>query len=802
MKYVLVELLRYLKKSDMKIKKPVSLKSRIWGILLILPLVHIAACWGVGLVYNRWPIHLGPYKTQMEAEIHDAMKPGGEPYWSICSEKRKVESIQIRAADKKLGVVVDYAYEERPIGFLYPDFWFISFPKEKGWLGDGKYREQRFTILKAGYGFARAYNSDKKEQRYADARVEQVEEILHQGNNPKDLIKWKRYEWLRKFERSKFFWLVGNGLGNPFRSDISYRQTKPLEIGDYELFIFSDVLGIVGCLILWLSWAVKDLRLWFYYLFWVFAYWFGRVGFWAPNMAFKIEGWLAMFYNCFDWVLVEGRLFLLLAIVLSVPLILRIGFVYLTRHLIPRIKRGAEDLMKVDKDKEKRKETAIDSVEFKEVKFDIAKKLQGFARRQEYFLGLDDDKKDITIKEQMLTYHVHIMGSTGSGKTSLGILPLGHQALEKGRGCCFVDFKGDEVLKKYLQQKTLEKGKKFYYFSFDSTENSIAYNPLLSGDIDSKVDRIMSALELIYEGPAGFYSNVQAMVFRDLLEIMVNEKQEITFATVKDALTNKDFLAKIDAEPREIKGLVAAISRLAKIVVINSSQIDLSAVIKSGDVMFFALKSQLNTQLAEALGKMLIIDLKAQAARRSELDPPFFIFIDEFQNLACKHFVDVISKIRSANFCLVLSNQSRGNLMTVSPGFENAIFDNTATKVIFNQENPSDAGFWSDKSGQTTYQEKNTLQFDGRGVDGEKTMLDGKRSSQGSIFTARKNYISSNIFLKLPFSKSVVFVKGELARIANHAFLFDRAERDKLLSRPFVYEELEVKDEPVGISTN
>ena len=64
---------------------------------------------------------------------------------------------------------------------------------------------------------------------------------------------------------------------------------------------------------------------------------------------------------------------------------------------------------------------------------------------------------------------------------------------------------------------------------------------------------------------------------------------------------------------------------------------------------------------------MLIIDIKSQAVSRQETDPPYFIFIDEFQNLACSHFVDVISKVRSANFCLVLSNQSRETYPTYQP---------------------------------------------------------------------------------------------------------------------------------------
>ena len=229
-------------------------------------------------------------------------------------------------------------------------------------------------------------------------------------------------------------------------------------------------------------------------------------------------------------------------------------------------------------------------------------------------------------------------------------------------------------------------------------------------------------------------------------------------------------------------------SWIAGVDQINRNDLDLSKIIKDGDIAFFALKSQVNTRLAEAIGKMLIIDLKSQAVSRKETDDPYFIFIDEFQNLACSHFVDVISKVRSANFCLILSNQSRGNLSTVSQAFENAIFTNTSTKVIFMQEDPADARFWSDKTGQTTYRDRSIVQVDTMAKDKGLAGLDGSRSAQGTIHTAIKNYISENVFLKLPFSKSVIFSRGELASIANHEFLFDKKERDRIVSTPFEYD--------------
>ena len=547
-----------------------------------------------------------------------------------------------------------------------------------------------------------------------------------------------------------------------------------------------DLLGLIGILTLFIALALRSFPLWTYYLYWVVSYWFGRIGYYDSNLIFTSDGRQAIYESFWHGFIVkEGRLFLVIAAGLSIVTFGILGFLYMIKHVLPRKKRELEDFLKIDKDVQKRRELSIENVEFKKVRYDINEKLNHYARTDKYFLGVTDEKNDIVMEENMLTHHLHVLGPTGSGKTSLVILPLARQAIDRRRGCCLIDFKGDEVFKKYVQVRAKESGKKFHYFSIDPNESSIGYNPLSSGDIHSKVDRIMAALELIYHGPAGFYSNVQAMTFVELLKEMIQEKKEVNFLSVKDALENPHFLESIDVSKQEIKGLFAAISWIAGVGVINRDELDLSRVIKDGDVVFFALKSQVNTRLAEAIGRMLIIDLKSQAVSRKETDVPYFIFIDEFQNLACSHFVDVISKVRSACFCLILSNQSRGNLSSVSGAFENAIFTNTATKVIFVQEDPLDAKFWSDKTGETTYRDKNIIQLDTMNKDTGAAKLDGLRSAQGSIHTSIKNYISENVFLRLPFTKSVIFSRGKLATIANHEFLFDKKERDRIMSFPF-----------------
>ncbi len=747
--------------------KPFSLKGLFIKILVLIPLFYIGFGWYIGLNYGRKGAILGSFDN-----IPVVMKTSllGSSLEDISGSKALVMIVPPKETGKS---DQDSTYFKISGYFEVPGSWDFDFAPS----GSEAVLPKTFALT-GNYSRAICYELKNPRHRLGSLSVKELNDLLKVSGRTKDMLSLAPYIFLSNTEE-KYPWLysdtvlLSKAMGNIFKDN-----SLPY-----------DILGLVGIVVFFIAIAARSFWLWLYYLYWVFAYWFGRIGYHDINLAFSNDGWQVIFWSFWNgFIIKEGRLFLIIAFGLSVIGFTGLGIIYVVKHVIPRKRRELEDFLKVDKEEQKRKELSIETVEFKKVYFDINKKLSQYAKTDKYFLAVSDDKQDVVVEESVLNRHLHVLGPTGGGKTSLVILPLSRQVIEKGRGCCFIDFKGDEVFKKYVQERAKEKGKKFYYFSIDPNEPSAGYNPLSSGDIHSKVDRIMTALELIYHGPAGFYSNVQAMAFVALLKEMAKENKEINFLSVKEGLDKPDFLERTDVSAQEVKGLVAVISWIAEIEVISRDELDLAKVIKNGDVVFFALKSQVNTRLAEAIGRMLIIDLKCQAVSRKETDPPYFIFIDEFQNLACSHFVDVISKVRSANFCLVLSNQSRGNLSNVSAAFENAIFTNTATKVIFMQEDPFDARFWSEKTGQTTYQDKSVLQVDNISNDKAGTKLDGLRSAQGNIRTALKNYISENVFLRLPFHKSVIFLREKLTVIANHEFLFDRKERDRIIASPFEYD--------------
>lgn len=747
-------------------EKKISLKGKFIRLLLLLPFLYIGLGWYIGINYGRDTVVFGPYKN-----IPVVMKESllGSSLSAISGSNAIVMVVPPKEVNS---VDQDSTYFKITGYFEIPGTWRFEF-----YPSDSNFIFKHAFALTGSYSRAIAHELKNPNRRLGSLTVKELYDFLKSAGATKDMLKLAPYLFLERLEK-KYPWfysdtvLLSKAMGNIFKDNM----------------LPYDILGLAGIAAFFIGLATGSFWLWAYYLLWVFAYWFGRIGYHDINLAFSNGGWEVIIWSFWNGFIVkEGRLFLVTAAGLYAISFLVLAVVYVFKHILPRKKREFEDFFKIDKDTQKKKELSIETVEFKSVRYDINKKLNRYLKTDKYFLAVSDDKQDIVVEESILNRHLHILGPTGGGKTSLVILPLSRQAIEKGRGSCFIDFKGDEVFKKYVQQKADETGKKFYYFSIDPNEPSIGYNPLSSGDIHSKVDRIMTALELIYQGPAGFYSNVQTMAFVGLLKELKKTNKAITFLSIKGALINQHLLKRMKVDAQEVKGLLAAISWIAGIDAINRDEVDLAKVIKNGDVVFFALKSQVNTRLAEAIGRMLIIDLKSQAVSRKETDPPYFIFIDEFQNLACSHFVDVISKVRSSNFCLVLSNQSRGNLSNVSSAFENAIFTNTATKIIFMQEDPFDARFWSDKTGQTTYQDKSVFQVDNIMSDREGVKLDGLRSAQGNIRTAAKNYISENVFLRIPFLKSVIFSREKLAVIANHEFLFDKTQRDKLIASPFVY---------------
>lgn len=402
------------------------------------------------------------------------------------------------------------------------------------------------------------------------------------------------------------------------------------------------------------------------------------------------------------------------------------------------------------------------------------------------FLGLDDRRRPVTVPTAKMTEHIHVLGGSGTGKTSFVVIPICIQAIKRKMAVIVIDFKGDKQAIQILAREARAAGRRFFFFSLHPEVKSNTYNPLASGSALSKVERIMTALELIFEGEARFYTYCQQAVFLPLIKFLDSKEIKYTLKDIQHLLQNPELVEEITGDkmtPGQVKGLTAALAPYDLDAISDPEpDIDLAAIMNAGDVAYFDLRSAVAPEVSSALGKMIALDLQAQAAFRTGYDRLAVIAIDEFQNMACQAFRNIIAKVRSANYALLLANQALGDLRAVGEDFLNTIVTNTGTKIVFGIEDPADAEYFARRSGQVvvpTYSESTSTS-----------------RPAGSIFTRDinkgesahdydKHLIHANVFLRLPFGKSVIFRRRKLAVLANHAHLITRSEKERLEQMPY-----------------
>ncbi len=429
--------------------------------------------------------------------------------------------------------------------------------------------------------------------------------------------------------------------------------------------------------------------------------------------------------------------------------------------------------------KDTRDNRDVTRLRFKRVDYDASKLIEA-TPPDRIVLGVDDNHHPVTVPVSRLTEHTYILGGTGAGKTSLIVLPLCIQAVRRNMPVIVIDFKGDKQAIQLLARETAAAGKRFFLFSLHPQVSSNTYNPLSSGSATSKVERIMTALQLVFEGEAKFYTYCQQAMFLPLVKHFDAQGIRYTLADISSFLANPDLIESITGEkvdPKQIRGLTAALVPYIDVDRINDPEpdIDLHRIMENADVCYFDLRSAFAPELAGAIGKMIAMDLQTQAAYRTEQDQIVMLVFDEFQNMACQAFRNIISKVRSANYALVLANQALGDLRAVGEDFLNIIITNTATKVIFAVGDPDDACYFARRSGQIVV--PTFSQNSSRSQTGE--------STGESVQDYDTNLIHANVLLQLPFAKSVIFRKGQLATLTNHAHLVSLDEKRSLERAPY-----------------
>lgn len=314
------------------------------------------------------------------------------------------------------------------------------------------------------------------------------------------------------------------------------------------------------------------------------------------------------------------------------------------------------------------------------------------------------------IKRDDRTRHMHIIGKTGMGKTSL-LLNMAVSDIRSGDGFAFVDPHGDiaDALLDYIPEHRV---KDVIYFNPQDLDYPIAFNVL--GDVPENQRHIVS------DGLVGVFKKIWADSWGPRLEYILRntiltllESEESTLLDIMRILVDKNFRANIvykmndpvlkqfwlnEFDGYTDKLLVEAISPIQNkvgqftssplirnIIGQAKSSFNLREIMDQKKILIMNLsKGAVGEGGAQLLGAMMIT--KMQLAAMSRVDIPeedrkdFYAYIDEFQNFSTDSFAEILSEARKYRLSLILAHQYVEQLSEVVRG---AVFGNVGTTIVF-----------------------------------------------------------------------------------------------------------------------
>ncbi len=334
-----------------------------------------------------------------------------------------------------------------------------------------------------------------------------------------------------------------------------------------------------------------------------------------------------------------------------------------------------------------------------------------FVQNQQFILGTNRHQSSevkVSISEQQRMRHIHIIGATGTGKSTL-LLNLIYQDLIDGNGIAIIDPHGDLIETILTIMPAKRKNDVVIIDPFDS--NFPVKCNILHAQTDIEKELISSDLVALFRRFSTSWGDQMNSVFAnailafvestkggtllDLQKFLIEKTYRDAFLqTVQDPQVvyywQKEFpllksssigpiLTKLDAflRPKVIRNMVSQKESLPIADLMDTRKIIL---IKLSQGLIGAENSYL-------LGALLVSKIH-QAAMARQLRAhsqrvPFFLYIDEFQHFITPSMSDILSGARKYQLGLVLVHQSMEQVTKYDNELAHALLANAGTRICF-----------------------------------------------------------------------------------------------------------------------
>lgn len=325
--------------------------------------------------------------------------------------------------------------------------------------------------------------------------------------------------------------------------------------------------------------------------------------------------------------------------------------------------------------------------------------------------------------------HLYIIGQTGTGKTGL-MKSMIIQDIKNGEGCCFIDPHGSDILD-ILAAVPPERYKDVIYFDPADLSRPFGLN-FLEYDFSRPeqktfiVNELLAIFHRLYGAVPESMGPAFEQYFRNAtLLVMEDPTTGSTMLDIARVLSNKEFrnqkLAKsmnpiVNQFWNEIATKAGGDASLENIVPYITNKFDdftandfirpivgqqdssfkFRDVIDSKKILLVNLsKGRLGERNANLLGLIVVGKIFMAALSRAD-EPrkphvPFYLYIDEFQNITTDSIPGILSEARKYKLALTMAHQF---LNQVEEKTRNAVFGNVGNMAVF-RTGEEDAEFFA-----------------------------------------------------------------------------------------------------------
>lgn len=327
----------------------------------------------------------------------------------------------------------------------------------------------------------------------------------------------------------------------------------------------------------------------------------------------------------------------------------------------------------------------------------------------EYFLGVNTHlgvKKDVTLTDEHRLKHCHIIGATGTGKSTL-ITNLFLEDIKNGNGCAIFDPHGDTI-DEIIPRIPKDRLKDVILLDPSDSEYSFGFN-LLSAK--TEVERIVLSSDLVdaFIRHSTSWGDQMTSVLSNAINAFLYSNKGGTLADLKRFLLEssfrKEFLKSVDdssinyyweneyilLKKASISPLLTRLDtflrpRMIRNILSQKNGLDFNEVVNGQKILLVKLSQGLiGEENSYLLGTLILSKIYQVAQARQNISKsdrhPFYIYLDEFHNFISPSIVSILSGSRKYGVGLVLAHQELSQIKDAN--IYNSILSNANIRICF-----------------------------------------------------------------------------------------------------------------------